>query len=219
MPDQTGPNIGTAMLQLHDAITRSLEVTKSKCLEFTQPSKEPDPSLRDGFILYASTMGMVINAHHISEDDIIFPRLKPKLPQAPFDELSAEHKIIDERLTKLRQIVDTPDTDFYSSLLETVTRMVQLWMPHIAKEKQYIYSPEITAAFMNPEEQIKLLQDTSAHAMEQGNPALMVPFLLYNLNPEDRKRFASNLPPELTQTLVPIVWKPQLAPMLPYMLE
>lgn len=72
---------------------------------------------------------------------------------------------------------------------------------------------------MRPEEHIKMLQDTSKHAMEQGNPALMVPFLLHNLNQEDRTVFAFFLPPELTQTLIPIVWKPQWAPMQPFFLD
>ena len=163
-------------------------------------------------------MGMVINAHHISEDDIIFPRLRITLTQVPFDGLSADHKIIDVFLAKLCQTVAAPADDFFGSLLDTVTRLIELWTPHIEKEKKYIYSPEITAAFMSPEEHVKMLQDTSMHAMEQGNPALMVPFLLRNLDPEDRKIFASFLPPEMTQTLIPIVWKSQWEPMLPFML-
>jgi hypothetical protein len=72
---------------------------------------------------------------------------------------------------------------------------------------------------LSPEEQLKLLQDSSRHAMEQGNPALMLPFLLYNLAAEDRAAFAFFLPPEMTQTLIPVVWKPQWAPMLPFFLE
>jgi len=219
MYEQNGPNLGATMILIHKAITRSLEVTKMKCQDFILPSGKPDQSRQDSFILYVSTMVMVINAHHIGEDDIIFPKLRVALTQAPFDELSSEHKLMDEVLTKLRQTVETPAGDFFSNLLDTVTRMIALWTPHIAKEKQYIYSPEITAAIMSPEEHMKMLQETSIHALEQGNPALMVPFMMRNLNSEDRKAFASILPPEMTQTLVPTVWKPQWAPMLPFMLE
>jgi hemerythrin-like domain-containing protein len=219
MPAQHAPNIGSAMLQIHDAITRSMEVTKMKCQEFTQPSAEPDQSTRESFMLYVSTMVMVINAHHLSEDHIIFPRLKITLTQVPFDGLSADHKIMDVILAKLRQTLETPADNLFTSLLDTVTRLIELWTPHIAKEKKYIYSPEITAAFMSPEEHIKMLQDASKHALEQGNPALIIPFLLYNLNPVDRAEFAGFLPPEMTQTLLPGVWKQQWAPMLPFMLD
>ena len=219
MYEQTGPNLGATIILLHEAISRSLEVTKLKCKEYILPSGKPDQATQDSFILYVTTMGVVINAHHIGEDDIIFPKLRNALPQAPFDELANEHKIMDEVLAELRQTVETSTGDFFSSLLDTVTRLIALWLPHIAKEKQYIYSPEITAALMSPEEHVKMLQETSAHAMEQGNPALMLPFVLRNLNPEDRKAFARILPLEMTQTLIPTVWKPQWAPMLPFMLE
>lgn len=219
MTGQTGPNIGATMIRLHAAITRSLEMTKLKCLEFSRPSGKPEPSTRDSFILYVSTMGMVIDAHHTSEDDIIFPRLRITLNQAPFDELSEEHRIIDGVLANLRRTVKMPEEDFFTSLLDTVTRLLELWTPHIAKEKRYLYSPEITAAFMNPEEHAQLLQDSSTHALAQGNPALMLPFVLGNLNPEDRMAFSSILPPEMTQSLMPTEWKPQWEPMLPFLLE
>lgn len=219
MTGQPVPNIGTSSLQVHDAVTRSLELTRMKCLEFTQPAREPDQSTRDSFILYVSTMGMVINAHHLGEDDIIFPQLKTTLIHAPFNQLSAEHKIIDVILAKLRQTVATPTRDLYNCLLETVTQLIARWTPHIAKEKQYLYSPEITAAILSTEEQLALLQETSRHAMAQGNPALMMPFLLHNLIPEERAAFAFFLPPEMTQTLIPTVWKPQWAPMQPFFLD
>lgn len=218
MTGQPVPNIGSSMLLVHDAITRSLRLTQMICVEFTKLG-EPDQSKQDSFILYVRTMGMVINAHHFGEDDIIFPRLRITLTHAPFDELSAEHKAVDVVLAKLRQTVETPAHLQYSSLLDTVTQLIALWTPHIAKEKQYIYSPEITAAFMSPEEHIKMLQDSSKHAMELGNPALMLPFLLHNLNQADRTAFAFFLPPEMIQTLIPIVWKPQWAPMQPFFLE
>ena len=219
MSIQPIPNIGTSSLQVHDAITRSLTLTQKKCQEFSQPSAEPDPATRGSFILFASTMGMVINAHHLGEDDVIFAQLRKYLTHAPFDQLSAEHKVIDVVLTKLRQTVETPAQDLYSSLLDTVTQLIEHWTPHIAKEKHFIYSPEITAGFLTTEEQIKIMVESSTHAMAQGNPALMMPFLLGNLNPEERAAFSFFLPPEMTQTLIPSVWKPQWAPMQPFFLD
>lgn len=219
MQELTSPNLGANIILLHAAISRSMGVTKTKCQEFMQPARKPDQTTQDSFILYVSTMCMVINAHHIGEDDIIFPKLRSALPQAPFDELSIEHDLMDVVLAELRQIIETSTGDFFISLLDAINRMIALWTPHIAKEERYIYSSEITAALMRPEEHLKMLQETSAHAMEQGNPALMLPFVLRNLNPEDRKAFARILPPEMVQTLIPTVWKPQWSPMLPFFLE
>ena len=219
MTGQPAPNIGTSGLQVHNAITRSLELTQSKCLEFIQSSDEPDQATRDGFLLYVSTMGMVLNSHHLGEDEIVFPQLELTLIHAPFNELSAEHKLIDAILVSLRQTVDAPPQDLYSNLLDTVTQLIERWAPHIAKEKRFIFSPEITAAFMSPEEQLQMQEEISRHAMAHGNPALMLPFLLHNLNKEEREAFAFFLPPELTQTIIPTVWKSQWEPMQPFFLE
>jgi hemerythrin-like domain-containing protein len=218
MSDQLIPNIGNSMMQIHDAITRSLQVTKTKCQAFSQPAGEPDLPTRESFMLYVSTMGMVINAHHLSEDQIIFPRLRVTLSHVPFDSLSADHRVIDVILTQLRQTVAMPASHLFADLLAQVTRLFDLWLPHIALEKRYIYLPEITDAFLSPAEQGKLLQDSAKFALAQGNPALIVPFLLYNLEPLPRAAFASFLPPDMVKMLVPVVWKPQWAPMLPFLL-
>lgn len=213
------PNFGSNMLLVHAAITRSLELTKLKCQEFIQPGGRPDPSTMDSFVLYVRSLVMVVNGHHLGEDAIIFPRLRLALDQVPFEELYAEHEIMDVVLNELRQTVTTVDAEFFDDLLKTVDHFTKLWLPHIAKEKQYLYSPEITAAFMTREEQIQLLQETSAHALTTGNPALMLPFVLGNLDPKDRAAFSGFLPPEIVQELVPVVWKPQWALMQPFLLS
>jgi hypothetical protein len=46
----------------------------------------------------------------------------------------------------------------------------------------------------------------------------MVPFLLYNLPPEDREVFSQGLPVEIIQHFVPVVWKEQWASMTPFLL-
>jgi hypothetical protein len=46
-----------------------------------------------------------------------------------------------------------------------------------------------------------------------------VPFILYNLSAEDRAIMAQQMPPAVSQELVPIVWKEQWAPMVPFLLD
>jgi hypothetical protein len=48
---------------------------------------------------------------------------------------------------------------------------------------------------------------------------LAVPFLLYDLPPEEKAIQARGMPPELTEQLVPVVWKEQWAPMKPFLLD
>jgi hypothetical protein len=50
-------------------------------------------------------------------------------------------------------------------------------------------------------------------------PAVEMPFVLFNLEPEDRAAMAGMLPPVVTQQLVPVAWRAQWAPMQPFLLE
>jgi hypothetical protein len=52
-----------------------------------------------------------------------------------------------------------------------------------------------------------------------GPDYLVVPFVLYNLSPEQRAILAAEMPPIVTQQLVPIAWKAQWEPMSPFLLE
>jgi hypothetical protein len=48
---------------------------------------------------------------------------------------------------------------------------------------------------------------------------LAVPFLLYNVESDDRAHFFAVMPPEITQQLVPVVWKDEWASMKPFLLD
>jgi len=52
-----------------------------------------------------------------------------------------------------------------------------------------------------------------------GPHYLVVPFMLYNLEPGPRSILASRLPSEMTEQLVPVVWKDRWASMKPFLLE
>ena len=52
-----------------------------------------------------------------------------------------------------------------------------------------------------------------------GPHYLVVPFMLYNLEPVPRSMLASRLPSEMTDQLVPVVWKDRWASMKPFLLE
>jgi hypothetical protein len=69
-------------------------------------------------------------------------------------------------------------------------------------------------------EHIDMAQKAAAHSQQHSQPApLAVPFLLYNLEGEDRAFFLAVMPPEVTQQLVPVVWKEEWAPMKPFLLD
>jgi hypothetical protein len=56
------------------------------------------------------------------------------------------------------------------------------------------------------------------HAQQHTVPDyLIVPFLLYNLPPDKRTFFAGEMPPVVTEQLVPVAWKDKWAPMKPFL--
>jgi hypothetical protein len=100
-----------------------------------------------------------------------------------------------------------------------LSKMTELWLPHIAKEETD-FSPEVAAEVMAVPEHIEMAQKAAVHSQEHTQPApLAIPFLLYNLEADDRAHFFAVMPPEVTQQLVPVVWKDEWAPMNPFLLD
>jgi hemerythrin-like domain-containing protein len=222
MLNNSKPNVGAIMVFLHRAITRGMDMTIDRSAAFAQKGF-PDAAAREGFETYVRTLASVINAHHIGEDDVVFPYLKSKLPEAPYDILSANHREMDVLLNEIQLTVEAmadqaQTVDSLNSLNRVVTRLAEIWHPHIGKEQIYLYDVEKTETLMNPDEHIKLISETSQHSMQQGDPAFLVPFILYNLQPDERANLSQVMPPVMIQELIPGVWKQKWEPMRPFML-
>lgn len=223
MSESSKPNIGAVMVRVHKAITRGLDVSSKRSAVFVQEGY-PDAVTREGFVTYVRTLGWVMNAHHLGEDDVAFPYLRSKLPDAPYDELLAEHGEMKEILEELRVAVEAVGAqaqagDSLNGLNRTVTRLADLWHPHIEKEQLYLYDIGKTEAVMDVDEQIRLSREVAEHSQRQADPAFMVPFILYNLSPEERANMAQTMPPVMIQEMVPGVWKEKWAPMEPFLLD
>jgi hemerythrin-like domain-containing protein len=223
MSNSSKPNIGAIMVRVHKAITRGLDVSSERSAAFVQEGY-PDAATQEGLVTYVRTLASVLNAHHLSEDHVAFPYLRSKLPDAPYDELSAEHREMEEILEELQVAVEAVAAqaqagDSLNALNGTVTRLAELWHPHIDKEQLHLYDIEKTEAVMSLDEQIQLSKEVGEYSQQQGDPALMVPFLFYNLPPEERAEMAQAAPPVLLQELLPVVWKEKWAPMQPFLLD
>ena len=80
--------------------------------------------------------------------------------------------------------------------------------------------PEKLEELIEPQEHIRLIQQTAELSMKNMGPLyLVIPFMLYNLEPGPRSMLASGMPPDITENLIPVVWKDQWAPMKPFLLE
>ena len=215
MSEKPQPNLGLDLRRIHRVITRGLAVAQENCQTFAQ-NGFPDDTTRSGFWKYCQGLEANTNGHHMAEDDVFFPFLRERMADTDFDELIAEHQEMHQILAEMRAAREAGSlADMHGPL----SKLAQLWHPHIQKEETR-FSPEVAAVIMTVPEHIEMAQKGAAHSQQYAQPApLAVPFLLYNLDAEDRAFFLAVMPPEVTEKLVPVVWKDEWAPMKPFLLD
>jgi hemerythrin-like domain-containing protein len=223
MPDQPGPNVARSLFAFHHLITRGLEVSRDNVRNFSRLGF-PDDRTRDGFTKYVSSLATVIDSHHLVEDHQAFPYFKELFPDAPFENLSAEHQQMLPILANMRQAVQDmgdpqKEKDGFNGLTDALSNFMRIWEPHIRTEEQNL-SPENLAEMLPPEEHLRLMREFAQFSQPHAQPAALVtPFMLFNLTPQERAAFAANMPPEVANHLVPVVWKAEWESMGPFLIE
>ena len=223
MAEANAPNVALDLLRIHSIITRGLNEATSKSEQFAQEGF-PDGSTREGFICYARSFVSVLHAHHLTENELAFPYLREKLPDAPYDLLIAQHQelvhILDQIRVRVEEVAASPQVAASLSKLNVVLKSIgEMWHPHIGIEQDY-FAPEKVGPLLPPKEHIRLSGLFMEHSRKNSGPDyLVVPFLLYNLAPEERVFFARKMPLIVTRLLVPVIWKKQWAPMRPFLLS
>jgi hypothetical protein len=223
MSEAVRPNVGADLLRIHRALTRGIQVSLQQGASFEQEGF-PSPEVREGYLLYLKAMKGVLDAHHLTEEEITFPAMREKTPNVPFDKLLADHRAIVDVLEALEPAAeaataDGAQADALHELNGILGRLSRLWYPHIAKEESF-WNPETIAALLSEEENLAIGRRTGEDSQKHLHaPAVELPFLLYNLEPEDRAIMMKPMPPAVTQELIPVAWREQWAPMKPFLLE
>ncbi len=219
------PALSQAFLLIHKAVSRGLIVSVEKGEDYI-PAGFPDPETRTGYALYTRSLAIVLDAHHLAEDEVAFPLLKTKIPSAPYDRLATHHQEIVDLLDPIRGlrgviplVEERGDQGDLAAMVHYLRQVSDIWRPHIQIE-EFHFSEEALAAAMSPEEQVQASAAISRHSQENATPAsLALPFLLFNLEAEDRAAMAASLPKQVVEELIPKAWKLQWAPMQPFLLE
>jgi hemerythrin-like domain-containing protein len=223
MMDENQGDIGTDIIRFHRIITRSLEILIQNVNRFLE-IRAIDEQKQEGFLKYIQTFSTVMDAHHVLENEKIFPYFKDKLPDAPYDQLMAQHKGVEVLLSQINDGIKSlkSNVDELKSLdlLKTdLGKIDRIWHPHIRIEEEQIYG-RVGSLNISLEETNRLREDYSQFFQEHAEPAyLVVPFVLYNLSPEDRAILAQGFPEIVTKKLVPIDWKDEWISMLPFLLK
>jgi hemerythrin-like domain-containing protein len=223
MSELNKPNVGADLARIHRVITRGLNVSIERSQSFAQEGY-PDEAAREGFVSYVRAFVSVLHSHHLTEDDVAFPYFRAIMPDVPYDSLTAEHQkmvvVLDEIEAAIGEVAaDEQVGESLNDLNRALTKIAELWHPHIQKEEAHL-RPEEVGVLIDLEEQIRLAKVFAEHSQEHSGPDyLVVPFLLYNLSVEDRAVMSQAMPPVVTQQLVPVVWKEKWEPMSPFLLE
>jgi hemerythrin-like domain-containing protein len=215
------PSPARDLVRIHRVITRGLGIAMEKATQFKKAGF-PDERFHEGFCDYARSLAIVLDGHHQGEDTIMFPTLRKKLPQAPYEHLAAQHKLIEGLLVDTNRAIDdlsAVPANGFNAFLNTLQKITEVWNPHIRMEES-IFSHEALSEAMSDAEQGKLAADIGKFSQEHSIPPyLIVPFVLFNLNSEDRAALLMNMPPTLLDEMVLKAWKDQWAPMKPFLLE
>ncbi len=210
------------LLRIHRVISRGLIVSVAKGTDFMQ-ARFPDPEMRKGYTDYTRSLAAVLDAHHLVEDEIVFPYLKDKVTAVPYEQLARHHQAICALLDPAEKAIPpvaekglSPDL---AVLLDVLRKIANLWRPHIQAEEFY-FTEDALAAAVSPEEQERLSTAMAKYSQEHAAPpALTMPFVLFNLEAQDRAAMAASLPAEVVEELIPKTWKEQWAAMKPFLLE
>ena len=223
MMDENQGDVGTDIIRFHRIITRSLEISIQNVNRFLEIGALEE-SDREGFLKYLQSFSIVLDAHHVLENEKIFPYFKDKLPDAPYDQLMAQHKGVEVLLSQINGGINSlkSNVDELKSLdlLKTgLGKIDRIWHPHIRIEEEQIYG-RVGSLNISLEETNRLREEYSQFFQEHTGPAyLVVPFVLYNLSPEDRALLAQGFPEIVTKKLVPIDWKDEWISMQPFLLK
>jgi hemerythrin-like domain-containing protein len=223
MSNENQPNIGEDYIRFHKVMTRGLAVSLQNINEFLQIG-ELEKLNREGFIKYVQSFSSVLHGHHHAENERIFPYFKDKLPEVPYERLMSEHEIFNDGLQEINTGIDhlKSENDELNSLKllkSGLSKIDQIWSVHIQIENTQLYE-RIRSLNIDLEEMIRLQKEDKKFFQENTGPAyLIMPFVMYNLSPEDRAILTQGSPDVVAKQVLSADWKDKWAPMQPFLLK
>lgn len=209
-------------LLIHKMISRGINVSVEWGDKFSQQGFDND-HLQDGYIKYVKCLLKNLEHHHLVEDDVMFPFFHDKLPNTKFDQLEEEHEMITRLIEELSSIplLNNDDTNIQNDVTEisqTLSKISDLWFKHIRLEEEDFIN--LIGASVSQDESLFLLEKISTYRDDLFEPySLTMPFILFNLEPEERQIMAMELPPEIIEELIPHAWKAEWETMTPFFVE
>ena len=218
MAEQQKPDLAGDLMRIHRVVTRGLKVSLENGKTYLETGFPNAPD-QEGFYNYVKALTTLLHSHHSGEDVIAFPLVRVKIPTAPVDHLCADHEKMKVHLDEIERLMADSNPSL-PPLVEQIEKLNEIWGQHIHLEETVLSVQNIHHMFQSYEE-VDLTKQFVQHSMQLvgDRDSLVIPFILYNLTPEDRAVYAQLLPPVVTQQLVPTTWKPRWSSMQPFLLN
>ena len=213
-----GKHLSKGLDLIHKVLTRPLDVGIAhldKCLI----SNKVDIENQDGFKDYINSLVNVFFGHHHGEDEIMFPTLEDKIKDADFSKLKKQHKELHPLAEKIKEKIntDSPKINNYREIRSLLKETKNLWIKHREEEEKTVELD--IEPLLSSKEQIELSDKLGKHGQSVSKPAtLILPFLIYNLEGDDREEFTSDMPWILKKVIVPVIWRNKWERMKPFLL-
>ena len=213
-----GKHLSKGLELIHKVLSRPLDVGIShldRCLS----SNKIDIENHAGFKDYISSLVTVFFGHHHGEDEIMFPTFEEKIKDADFSKLKKQHKELHPLADKIKDKfnIDVPTIDNYREIRELLKETKDLWVEHRDEEEKTVELD--IEPVLSSKEQIELGEKVGEHGRSMSKPAtLILPFIIYNLEGNDREEFTSDMPWILKKFIVPVIWKKKWEKMKPFLL-
>jgi hypothetical protein len=214
------PELGGDLVRVHRAITRATQVAHEHAAQYVRAGFFGDGDTQAGYLTYVRCLSTLLHGHHLTEDEAMFPHLRPMLPEAPYGVLAAQHEAMGPVLTKvddaLQGAASSEPGQALSVLCQALARLDEMWAEHISLEEAH-FGPDALDGALTMEQRVRAGRVASNHATKHQRPyALMLPFLLYNISPVDRAVMSQMIP---VAGLLLGMWKSKWQVMIPFLLR
>lgn len=219
--ENTISELTAGLVRIHKVLTRAIDVIDKRSNHYAGNGFGSN-SEKVGFITYSNSFVTLFLSHHNGEEKIAFPYMKEKGSTADFDILCAQHLQMHAEVEKLKTSLQGIESGFETESLKEISAVIgkikYLWENHICDEEK-TFSTQGILSLMSEKEDADLSKQLAEHGRDNGGPGpLLIPFILYNLEGEDRKIMASHFPSVVVGLLVPYIWKKKWAPMKPLLI-
>ena len=177
------------LIQIHRIISKSLLTATVRGAEYLQTGFPSSTDLL-GYARFSRCLLAVFSYHEKAEDLVAYPAFRKILPSAPYVQMAAEHRRLEELCSSVPKIlVDLcgPDPeDNLRSLIALYRKISKLFASH-TKLEEVFFSAKIITPVMDMHLQGEIRKSLVKYQPEgTGSHFWVAPFLLFDINNEDQ---------------------------------